>query len=1474
MSKRVFRTFLYILAAIGIVLTVLVAVLLLTPFGGRMAASIGWSMAAGDSGVELSIGSTRGSLVRGITFEDVQLTAEDGTRLLETDGLGVRLGAVGLRTKRIDLTDLRINGGQVLFASNDEGEMLGWSQLGGGRADGASPDSTGSGTWEVSFDLALSDVTVVVRNAASGLDLVVGLTDGTASGTIKELDAVLVGAVSLDTRALRGPISGEFDGSMRFVAGESVELAPLSLQTNVGEALVTGTVWLRDPGRPVPLPGSRAGALKAGDSSAGDSSDHHTGVSAELVVESAHELSQLTLFLPEAASQDLRDGAGHFTLTSEIEGPFADLTYSSNLRAEGVTYGSVQLDLLTALLAVDSGAVKVESLRAGGMGGTLTAAATVEFPDEGADTRFPRITGRAEFKGLELDRLAAMAPEDGPELGGTLGGAAAIEWTAPGLSNLSATFDLHASRFVAGERDLGSLFADGNLTEGTLLASGNCCSTSFSAIGQIADSGLQQMNLSVAASDLAALASASGLDGLAGSGTVEVELTDVGSSLSLAATAEFPDLQYRHIQAGPVRVEASGLDGSYDLLYEAFDSTLLGSASLDSDDGYTASVRAGAFDLAAVLEDSLREAMSLAGIVTGTAAVSGNLAGAYTVTGEIVELDLAARRQKAALTAPFSFEASRDSIRLTEARFDGTFGEVSVAGRLSTSDAIDIALTFDGAELSELSELALRPPEVPPRGQLAGGVLLSGTRDAPVFTADIRLRAFEMAGFAVESVALEASGDSSDVVFDLTAESAESGVIQVSGSVPVSPDSATVLAFDPGREFGVSVSSSGFTLDAGESILPRVRGEKRFWLGGSLLLTGTADSLSSVNGRGFFTELSASFGLAKLSLADTVGFEVADGTVEVEQLVIDVERRHVLSDPYGGRMTLSGSLGPEGETRLIAGTSDLDVGHLARALGVGPASQFGGRLDADVLVEGSASAPRVSFSWTVDSPRLFDVGFDQALGDGTFESGVLEISGARLIAGEDEISLTGRVTTRGAQDRAGRGGASDDANEREDGGRSPEFDFELAADDFRLRRLTELPPGFDRLKGRLDVDLSVQGNSGSLGVDGTLLLSDGRVEGFGLAEPITGIEVDAECDGTTVAVRRIRARSGGGSMDASALVDLSLGPVDPTFLVIVSLESPGFEMKDVIEGSVAGNLSWGGRLSHSELRGRLSVEEATVTRSVGVGDLVGRGPRVVVIPRMDDPRANVDLNLDIEIEDAIDVDSNVAKLSLEGGASVGGTMLAPRLSGSFRSGGGTFTYLGNDFSIEEFTIDFIEAARRDPYVKLAGTAEVDSRSGELYRVTAGVDGYLNDVVPELTSVPPLSKPDIMSLLTFGNTFGALVSGGSTTGSSGDNFSNLARGAFLSSAFGLAEKTLERLLHLDRVAIAEAKSASGNGADTDVMIGKDFGGRLRVNYTTSVGHLSNQRVEVSFELARHLWLETRTNPEGNHAVGLKLQIPFK
>ncbi|HYW68861.1 MAG TPA: hypothetical protein VE960_04590, partial [bacterium] len=731
------------------------------------------------------------------------------------------------------------------------------------------------------------------------------------------------------------------------------------------------------------------------------------------------------------------------------------------------------------------------------------------------------------FAGLELERLTALMPAGG-DATGTLGGSADVDWASPGLSNLGVAFELNAGGLTAAGRDLGPASVSGRLTEGLLVSSGSCCGASLNAVGQVADEGLRELDASLSAEDLATLGSVFGLDGLEGSATAEVAVVDTGASPSLAASVDVPDLRFRDVQAGPLHLEASGKDGVYGLLYEAFDSTLLGTASLESDRTYSTSVTASSFDLTAVLPDSLREAMSLAGLVSGVASASGGLGDTWFVTGEISELDLAVRRQRATLTAPFSFSATPDSVSLTEASLAGTFGELSLAGSYTTSDVLDVALTFDGAELAEIVDLLPRPPAVTPHGQVRGSVTLAGTRESPVFAADVYLRAFEMYGLSLESATLEATGDSSDVVLYLSAAGAESGNVWISGGLPVRPDSLTLLALDEGREFGVSVASSGFVLDAREPILPGIRGQKRFRFDGSALLTGTADSLATVAGSGLLSELSASFDLAEFSLVDTVYFEVEHGSVVFDDLVVDVVRRHVLGEPYGGRLEAGGHVSLDGETRIRAATSDLDIGHLARALGGRTGAQLKGTLDGEALVEGTAGEKRVSFSWKVRFPRLFDLGFDTGEGSGSFESGVLTLDRADLTAGGGTIGLSGRVTT-GARRAGGLapGTTAGTVGESE----SPELDLRLATDGFRLKRLVELPPAIDSIDGRLDVDLSVRGSAREPVIDGTALLADGRLEVLGLKEPLTDIELDVQAGGTTVAVRRAQLRSGGGRVE-------------------------------------------------------------------------------------------------------------------------------------------------------------------------------------------------------------------------------------------------------------------------------------------------------------------------------------------------------
>ncbi|MBN2564415.1 MAG: translocation/assembly module TamB domain-containing protein, partial [Candidatus Eisenbacteria bacterium] len=902
-----------------------------------------------------------------------------------------------------------------------------------------------------------------------------------------------------------------------------------------------------------------------------------------------------------------------------------------------------------------------------------------------------------------------------------------------------------------------------------------------------------------------------------------------------------------------------------DASYALFGSSVTGTGSLNGSGDYEASMRMDAFDLASLVGDSLRAAMSLDGRLDGEVAVLGNTDGDYFATGSLDELYLSGRGQSVSLDAPFTFSVSPDSVRATDFSLTGDVGSIAGSLTYGRSGTIESELTLQGLNLSKAAALLPEPLDEPPEGVLGGRLVISGTKESPVLTMDVGVSGLGMRGVSLDTLSVYVEGDTAAVVFDVSAESASSGSVWAGGSIPVTRDSATVFAFDRTREFGATILCRDLVLDASDAVLPGVRGTKRLSLDGSALLTGRADSLVSINGSGQLDRLVVSMDLVDFVLADTMLFQVDDGEVTFDEIGFNLVRKRVLGDSRGGSMSLEGKFDPLGDVDIDAVIADLDVGHLARAFAGGSGMEFRGDLSADVSVRGETRDPDVAFAWTMRSPRLFGFGFDANHGNGTYRGGRLVVETAELSAGDRSISVTGSVLTgSGRADGDGRGSKPAPV----------EYDLTVTARDFRLKRIRVLPPGLDQLSGRLDADMRLSGKGDSVDLRGTLAVSDGSMEGFGLARPIRNLTASVEAQGTAIALKEARADVGSGSVELSGLVNFPGGGAPPTFYARARLRSAEVKIEDTFEGKFEGSLDWGGTPDGSSLQGKLTVADGVVTRSIGLGDVVARGPRVIVVGSAKDRRSDVHLNVDLNIEDELKVDSNLAQLSLAGGGLVRGTLLEPRVSGGVEGEGGTFSYLDNDFTVETLNVSFLDPNRRDPYVALTGTAEVEDRSGQTYEVTVVLDGYLFDAVPVLTSSPALSEPDIFSLLTFGTTFGGLVSGGPDTNTSGDMFRNMARSAFISNAFGLAENALERLLDLDQVIIDEEAMMSGDVASTGVTIGKEFAGRVRVNYTTSVGRFSGQRVEVSFELTRRLSLESRTDPEGNHAIGLKLQIPFK
>jgi autotransporter translocation and assembly factor TamB len=435
------------------------------------------------------------------------------------------------------------------------------------------------------------------------------------------------------------------------------------------------------------------------------------------------------------------------------------------------------------------------------------------------------------------------------------------------------------------------------------------------------------------------------------------------------------------------------------------------------------------------------------------------------------------------------------------------------------------------------------------------------------------------------------------------------------------------------------------------------------------------------------------------------------------------------------------------------------------------------------------------------------------------------------------------------------------------------MDVRVSAGDFRLDRLAKLPPGIEELDGRLHVDMTIGGTLEAPLPSGSVVFRDGSLRGLDLKEPIRDIALEAHAGDGAILLSDARAVLKGGAVDAVGAAWLRPGE-PPAFRVTIALESPEVEVEDAFDARLEGRLTWAGTPRMSVLSGDVLIEELDVTYPVGLIDLLRRKPMPVVIRRTRDPRAAVGLDVEIEVEDEIRVRNSLTDVVLKGGFQVGGTMLEPAIAGGVYADGGTFRYFDNKFDIETLEVVFVDPSRRDPHVHLLGRAAVMDRSEQEYEVTVRFEGFALETLPEFSSDPELTQPDVVSLLTFGDTFGGLTAGSGVATSSRDRFAQLARGAFVSSLFGVAESTLERMLGLDTVSVDETAVMDEGLVGADVTVGKVFADRLKVNYTTAVGEFGDQKVEAALELNRHVSVETRADPEGNHAIGLRLRFQFR
>ena len=439
-----------------------------------------------------------------------------------------------------------------------------------------------------------------------------------------------------------------------------------------------------------------------------------------------------------------------------------------------------------------------------------------------------------------------------------------------------------------------------------------------------------------------------------------------------------------------------------------------------------------------------------------------------------------------------------------------------------------------------------------------------------------------------------------------------------------------------------------------------------------------------------------------------------------------------------GGLKLNGTVAPDAMD--LAATIDSLPLSLARA--VAPDLKITGRLNGEVALSGTTTAPSGRFALTGTNIGASDVPEQQADLDvtGTLAQGRLDVKGTVKPKSGGELAFTAALPslTADGQLEARANGT---------------FDLSLVE--------AFLAGGADRVKGKAELDRAAAGRLNAPDVTGRLKLIDAGYDNLRYGIKLRKIEADVRADGPVLQIASLTATTpGGGQLSGQGTVDLAHGietdlkiQARNATVIDTDLATAIIDSDLAIVGNLQSDLKLGGKVKVVKADIRVPDNLPPSVQEIEVVE-VNAPPQVAarIAARKPPPKQTAIVGLDIAVDapQQIWVRGRGLDVELGGAIHIGGTTQTPDVDGVFKLRHGALEIVGKRLEFTEGQLTFEGGEQIDPYLDL--TAETRA---EDITVTAKVEGPARAPRITLSSVPDMPEDEILSRLLFGKSAGAL-----------------------------------------------------------------------------------------------------------------------
>lgn len=380
-----------------------------------------------------------------------------------------------------------------------------------------------------------------------------------------------------------------------------------------------------------------------------------------------------------------------------------------------------------------------------------------------------------------------------------------------------------------------------------------------------------------------------------------------------------------------------------------------------------------------------------------------------------------------------------------------------------------------------------------------------------------------------------------------------------------------------------------------------------------------------------------------------------------------------------------------------------------------------------------------------------------------------------------------------------------------------------------------------RFRGAATLRSQIGGTPKAIRVSGGLDIEDGSVRLRGFPQGLDDLNGRIVFNETQARVAGLDGRFGGGRVSVSGQMGFG-GAVPASFDFLLNGTSLGLRYPEGLRSTFGAALRLQGTTESHWLTGNLMVSKAQWTRKYTItsellgpsGDSTGfyRGPTSLKPSPMH-------LDIAIKAPGTLRLDNNLASLVASADLSLTGSPVEPQLLGKVEIERGKVFFRGNTYEVRKGVAHFSNPREINPVFDIEADTQVRS-----YRLTLQANGTLDRVSTRITSDPPLTSPQIASLLTGGteddvaNVSGSVIDS-KTLGTGG--FNTLASSVLDDAITGKVAKGVG----LSRLSIDPGKGILGR-TGARLTVGKRVTNNLEVVYSKVFGGAETESQLVTAE----------------------------